>query len=150
MSVGDSVEINLYESTTNWIYWDKSDVSLGVDAFPRVDILIVAGTGVRLGNYEAPVESNIRFQFDVWTKEKANNQIFEIGGVNYTGEDLAEYLAYKIMEQFEDHINDLNPVIYDYEATDFPPRDMEFNEEMQCHHKVTGCQLKMINVGRIS
>lgn len=149
LTAGQSVVINLKESATNWIYWDKSVESLTKDSFPRIDVLISSGTGKRLGNYEAPVESLIGVQIDVWTKEKANNQIFTIDGKAYTGESLAEYLAYKIMHTFEDYIDDIHPALYDYEPTEVPPRTMPFNIEMQCFHKVVGCNLKGIELGRL-
>lgn len=150
LSAGDAVEINFYESSSNWIYWDKPDTDLGETSFPRISILIAAASGARLGNYEAPVETIINPQFDVWAKEKAENQIFTIDGRAYTGEDLAEYLAYQVMQTFEDYEDDLYPAMYDYAPTQIPPRSLPFDVQYQAHHKVVECELKAMKIGRIS
>ena len=77
---GEAVVVNYYESSSDWIYWDKPNKALVEIAFPRIAVKIVSGPGVRLGNYEAPVRSTISFQVDVWVKEKAEDQIFTISG----------------------------------------------------------------------
>lgn len=146
---GHTIIIIYKEGTTNWIYWDKPDETLSKTAFPRIDVIVVSGTGERLGNYEAPVESPIHFQIDVWTKEKQNDQIFTIDSVAYTGEALAEYLGYKILEAFEDHEEDLFPALYGYTPMGIP-RSMPFNESLQCHHKTVELILKGMEIGRIS
>lgn len=149
LSVGDSVDINFYEGTTNWIYWDKPVKTLGETSFPRISVLVVSSQGSRLGNYEAPMESIINFQIDVWTKEKAANQIFTIDGIKYTGEALAEYLAYKITEVLEDYESDMFPALYDYTLPQ-APKTLPFDEVYQAHHQIVEPEMKGISVGRIS
>ncbi len=150
LSVGEELIVNYKESSVNWIYWDKPVEKITELSFPRLDVQIVAGSGNRLGQYEAPVESTIQFQVDVWCKEKAVNQIFTISSRKYTGNDLAEYLAYQVMEALEDNENDLHPVLYDYIPTQVPPRDLPFNEQYQAHHKEVDFILKGIKLGRTS
>lgn len=150
MSGAEAVIVSYYEGSTNWIYWDKVDIKLSETSFPRIVVQLSGGTGSRLGQYDAPVQSVAQFQIDVWTKEKQANQIFTIGGRAYTGEDLAEYLAYQVMQTIEDNEDELFPVLYDYEPTGLPPRDLPFNEEYQAHHKEVDFVFKGINLGRIS
>ncbi len=148
MTGGEAVIINYKESSENWIYWDKPDEDISELKFPRLDVLTVAGSGSRLGEFNAPVESVIQFQVDVWCKEKSDNQKFTINSQTYTGNNLAEYLAYQVMEALEDNINDLHPVMYDYNPTQIPPRDLPFSEQFQAHHKELDFTLKGIKLGR--
>jgi hypothetical protein len=148
-TVSDAVIVNYKSGTTNWIYWDKPRTDLSSTSFPRMNIMVVSGTGLRLGNYDAPVESTIHFQIDIWTKEGKTDQSFTISGRNYTGEELAEYLAGKITEAFEDNEEDLFPALYNYHALQVP-RDLPFDETYQCFHKVVEVQLKALNMNRVS
>ncbi len=150
LTSGDTVEVDFYENSTNWIFWDKPDTSLGETSFPRIAVLIAGGTGNRLGHYTAPVESVILPQIDVWAKDKYSNQIFTIDGKAYAGENLAEYLAYEVMKAFEDYEDDLHPALYDYQPTQIPPRTLPFDETYQCHHKSVEFEIKGINLGRVS
>lgn len=149
LTVGAKVVITYGEGITNWIYPDKANKKLDALAFPRMNILVIGSPGIRLGNYEAPVEAVPRIQIDIWTKEKQDNQIFEIDGDNYTGENLAEYLAYKITEAFEDNENELFPALYGYDPVGMPP-DLPFDDELQCHHKIVEFLCRGLKLGRIS
>ena len=146
---GDTVVITYGEGTTNWIYPDKPNEKLSATAFPRMNILIIGNPGVRLGNYEAPVEAIPRIQIDIWAKEKQDDQIFTIGSSKYTGEDLTEYLSYKITEAFEDNEEELFPALYGYDPVGMPP-DLPFDEELQCHHKTVEFICRGIKIGRIN
>lgn len=148
LNEGDTVDIDFFEGTTNWIYWDKPVKTLGEESFPRIAVLVVSGNGNRLGNYEAPIESIIHFQIDIWTKEKAANQIFLIDGAKYTGEALAEYLAYKITEVLEDYESDMFPALYNYTLNQ-APRTLPFDEVYQAHHQVVEPEMTGLSVGRI-
>lgn len=150
MAGSESVIINYYESSSNWIYWDKPDEKLSDTSFPRISVMVVAGSGERLGEYGAPVESIIQFQVDVWAKEKATNQIFQIDSKYYTGNDLAEYLAYQVMQALEDHEDDFFPALYNYAPTQMPPRDLPFDEQYQCFHKEMDFILRGVTAGRVS
>jgi len=149
ITLNDPVVVAYGEGTTDWIYPDKSNKKLNSLAFPRINVLIIGDPGVRLGNYEAPVEAVPRIQIDVWTKEKQDNQIFTIDGSKYTGEDLAEYLSYKITEAFEDNEDELFPALYGYDPVGMPP-DLPFDDELQCHHKIVELVLRGVSIGRIS
>jgi len=149
LTVGQAVVITYGEGTTNWIYPDKANKKLTALAFPRINVLVVGTPGKRLGNYEAPIEAVPRIQIDIWTKEKQDNQIFTIDGDKYTGEDLAEYLAYKITEAFEDNEEELFPALYGYDPVGMPP-DLPFDDELQCHHKIVEFICRGTKLGRIS
>jgi len=149
LTVSDAVIVNYKIGTSNWIYPDKPNTKLSATSFPRINILTVSGVGSRLGQYEASIESAIHFQVDIWTKEKASNQIFTIDGKKYTGETLADYLAFQVAEAFEDHEKDLHPALYSYTPIQIV-RDLPFNDELQCHHKVVEFIMKGIKIGRIS
>ena len=149
LTVGQAVVITYGEATTNWIFPDKPNTKLNALSFPRINIFVVGSPGARMGNYEAPVEAVPRIQIDIWAKEKQDNQIFEIDGDNYTGEDLAEYIAYKITEAFEDNESELFPALYGYDPVGMPP-DLPFDDELQCHHKIVEFICRGLDIGRIS
>lgn len=138
----NNVDITYKYGTTNWIYPDKAKQTLSRTAFPRINVLIVSGTGERLGQYNSDVESVMRFQIDVWTKE---NQVFTISSVKYEGDKLAEYLAHQIMAAFRSYEDDLHPSLYNYTPVGIP-RDLGFNQEMECFHTIVEAELKGINV----
>ncbi len=139
----DNVDIAYKYGTSNWIYPDKASESLSSTSFPRLNILIVGGVGNRVGQFDSNVQSAIHFQIDVWTKEK---QLQTINSIKYSGDKLAEYFAYEVTKAFKQHVEELHPALYDYTLLG-TPRDMPFNQEMQCFHKVTECELKGIDVG---
>ena len=146
---GDTIDITYKYGSTNWIFPGKAQKKLSGSSFPRINILIPASVGRRLGNYEAPVNAAIQFQIDVWCKEKQDGQIFTIDSRAYTGDELGEYLAYKITEAFEDNEEDLFPALQNYTPNGMP-RDLPFDEEMQCHHKAVECMMTGLELGRIS
>ena len=149
LTAGQEVKIELFENNKDWIYWDNLIGDLRPEQYPRVTITIVGGTGTRLGIYKAPVESRINVQFDVYCKQKMKGQLFEIDGKVYTGEELAERISYEIQNAFEDYEDDLHPIMYDYEPNQFPPRNIPFDEELQCHRKIVECELSGIRMGRL-
>lgn len=138
----DNVDITYKYGSTNWIYPDKAKETLAKTAFPRINVLIVGGTGERLGQYNSDVESVMHFQIDIWTKE---NQVFTISSVKYEGDKLAEYLAHQIMKSFRAYEGDLHPELYNYTPVGIP-RDLGFNQEMECFHSIVEVELKGINV----
>ena len=138
----NNVDITYKRGTSNWIYPDKAKETLGRTAFPRINVLIVGGTGARLGQYNSNVESVIHFQIDIWTKE---NQKQTISSVVYEGDKLAEYFAYEITKAFRANVSDLFPAFYNYTLLG-TPRDLGFNQEMECFHKIVEVELKGIDV----
>ena len=138
----DNVDIVYKRGTSNWIYPDKAKETLSKTAFPRMNVLVVGGTGGRVGQYNSDIESAIHFQIDIWTKE---NQPQTIDSVKYEGDKLAEYLAHQVMAAFRSYENDLHPELYNYTPIGIP-RDMGFNKEMECFHKIVEAELKGINV----
>jgi len=145
----ESVIINYGETSSNWIFTDKPKEKLTALKYPRMNILIVGNPGTRLGNYETPVQGTIRFQVDIWTKESADNQIFTIEDLKYTGDNLAEYLSYLVTSAFENNESELFPALYDYDPVGMPP-DLPFDDELQSYHYVVEFILKGVNLGRIS
>jgi len=138
----DNVSITYKQGTTNWIYPDKAKKTLSRTAFPRINLLVVGGSGERLGQYNSDVESVMHFQIDIWTKE---NQTFTIDSIKYEGDKLAEYLAHQIMKSFRAYENELHPELYNYTPIGIP-RDLGFNQEMECFHSIMEAELKGINV----
>jgi len=145
----ETVVIIFGETASDWIFPDKPNQKLDASAFPRMNLLIVGAPGTRLGNYESPVQTIARYQVDIWTKEKQNNQIFLIGKHKYTGEDLAEYLSYQVTKAFETGEGGLFPALYGYDPVGMPP-DLPFDDELQCHHKTVEFLLSGLNQGRTS
>lgn len=139
----NNVDITYKYGTTSWIFPDKPKNSLSATSFPRMNILSVGGTGERLGRYDSDVESSSNFQIDLWTKE---DQIFTVDSIKYSGDRLGTYLAYEVTKAFKTYMDDLHPAFYNLTLTS-TPRDMGFDPELQCYHKVVECELKGINVG---
>lgn len=138
-----NVSITYKQGTTNWIYPDKAKETLSSTSFPRINILIVGGTGQRVGQYNSNMESVLHFQIDVWAKE---NYVATISSVKYEGDKLGEYIAYQIAKAFENNEEDLNPQMYNYTLLG-TPRDMGFNQQYECFHKVVEVELKGIDMG---
>jgi len=138
----NNVDITYKRGTSNWIYPDKAKETLSKTAFPRMNILVVGGSGARLGQYNSNVESSIHFQIDIWAKE---NQKFTISSVVYEGDKLAEYIGYQITKAFRAYESDVYNALYNYTLLG-TPRDLGFNQEMECFHKVVEVELKGIDV----
>jgi len=138
----NNVDITYKQGTSNWIYPDKALETLSRTAFPRINILVVGGTGDRLGQYNSNVESAIHFQIDIWAKEK---QPQTISSVVYTNDKLTEYFAYEITRAFRAYVDDLHPALYNYTLLG-TPRDLGYNQEMQCFHTIVEVELKGIDV----
>ena len=138
----NNVDITYKRGTSNWIYPDKAKETLSRTSFPRMNVLVVGGSGERLGQYNSNVVSTIHFQIDIWTKE---NQKFTISSVVYEGDKLAEYLAYEITKAFRANEDDLHPELFNYTLLG-TPRDLGYNQEMQCFHKIVEVELKGIDV----
>ena len=139
----NNVDITYKRGTTNWIYPDKAKETLSKTSFPRMNVLVVGGTGERLGQYNSNVESAIHFQIDIWAKE---NQEQTIDSVVYEGDKLAEYFAYEVTKAFRANEDDLHPELYNFILLG-TPRDLGYNQEMQCFHKIVEVELKGIDVG---
>ena len=138
----NNVDITYKRGTSNWIYPDKAKETLSRTSFPRINILVVGGTGERVGQYNSNVQSAIHFQIDIWTKE---DQPQTIDSVVYANDKLSEYIAYQITKAFRAHINELHPALYNYVLLS-TPRDLAFNQQMQCFHTVVEFELKGIDV----
>jgi hypothetical protein len=139
----NNVSVEYKYGTTNWIYPDKPKNSLSSTSFPRINVTEVSGTGERLGQYNSDIETAQSFQIDVWTKE---DQLFTISSRKYDADSLADYIAYQITKAFEENIDELHPAFYNYSLLS-TPRDMPFEEDIQCFRKMLEVQLKGINVG---
>jgi len=139
----NNVEVKYKYGTTNWIFPDKAKVSLSASSFPRINVLVVGGSGERLGQYNSDIESVTHFQIDLWTKE---NQIQTIDSIKYSGDKLSEYLAHQVMKSFRSNEDDLFPALYNYTPVGVP-RDFGFDNEIECFHTVVEVELKGINVG---
>ena len=138
----NNVDITYKQGTSNWIHADKVRESLSRTAFPRMNVLVVGGTGERLGQYNSNIQSVIHFQVDVWAKE---NQKQTISSVVYANDKLSEYFAYEVTKAFRAYVDDLHPALYNYTLLG-TPRDLGYNQEMQCFHTVVEFELKGIDV----
>jgi hypothetical protein len=137
-----NVSITYKHGTTDWIYWDKAKKVLGREQFPRINVLIVNEPGARVGQYNSDMESVIHFQVDIWVKE---GQIWTIGGRTYEGDRHGEYIGYKILEAMHDSEGDLYPALYNYTLLT-GPRDIGFDREMECFHKIVEFEMKGLNI----
>ena len=149
LSGGEAVDVTYKYGSTNWIYDDKPNKKLSETSFPRINVMQIAGPGVRLGNVDAPIMSNLTFQIDIWAKERQTGQIFTIDSKLYTGQTLTDYLAHKIHKAFEDNEDDLYPALHDYIPSQSPPPDLPFNTEYQCFHVAVEFTMNGITVGTV-
>lgn len=147
LTVADSVVI-VYKYGTNWIHTGKVLEKLNANQYPRIGLQVLSSPGIRLGNYQAPIETTILFSVDLWAKEKGDGQQFTISGLTYYGEELLNYLAMQINTAFISYESDLHPAMYNYSPNQ-TVRDLPFDEIFQAHHKVCEISLKSINIGQI-
>jgi hypothetical protein len=140
----DNVDITYKYGTSNWIYPDKVLTTLGSTSFPRVNLLVVDGTGDRLGSVRSDVQSTVIYQVDVWAKE---DNIFTIDSIKYAGDKLAEQIGLKLIKAFRESAEDLHPPMFNYKPGYL--RDLPFDTELQAHHKVFELEMNSINIGEI-
>ena len=146
LTTNDAVVVTYKEGSSNWIYPDNPDDKLTEASFPRISITDLPGSGVRLGQTTAPVESSPVFQIDVWTRE---GYIKTIGNNEYANEYMGRYLAFQVTKAFEDNITALSPVLYNYTAIS-TPIDAPFSETYQAYHTIVEVNFKGLRLGRIS
>jgi len=58
----NNVNITYKYGSTNWIYPDKAKKTLSKTSFPRMNVLMIGGSGERLGQYNSDVESTQHYQ----------------------------------------------------------------------------------------
>jgi len=138
----NNVDITYKQGTSNWIYPDKALRTLSKTSFPRINVLVVGGSGERLGQYNSNVESSVHFQLDIWTKE---DQTFTIDGIVYANDKLAEYLSYEITKSLRSNVSDMFPALYNYTLLG-TPKDMAFDQEMECFHTVIDIEMKGVDI----
>lgn len=145
LTLDDAVVITYKQGTSNWIYADKPDDKLSEDSWPRIEIYTLSGGSKRLGNYQADIQSQPTVNISVWAKDR---QVFTINGNKYSNNYLSRYIAYRIMDAFEDNEGDMDPVLYDFEIVG-TPRAAPYSPEYQCYHTVMEVNYKGIKMGRI-
>lgn len=141
----EEVKITYKYGLTNWIYSDRPNDKLSSTSFPRISLFTVSSNGLRLGQYEAPVESNVILQIDLWIKE---NQVFTIDNRKYSNEYLSRYLGNQVVKAFELYEENLHPILYNYIPVS-NPRNAPYSEEFQAFHTITEISLKLLRIGRI-
>jgi len=145
MTGGETVIITYKYGTTSWVFADKPDIKLTKDSFPRIAVFMVSGSGKRLGQYNAPVESSAMFQIDIWTRK---DQIWTIDSRNYSNDYHGRYIGNRITKAFEDNESDLHPVLYGYIPASIPRAAPESVEYLS-YHTVLEVNFKGIDLGRI-
>jgi len=144
-SLADSIVITFKYGSSNWIYADRPDIGLVKLGYPRIEIFSPSGSGVRLGQYDAPVEGSPILQIDVWCKR---DQVFTIGLKKYANNYLGRYLGYQVTKSFEENIEDLHPALYNYNPVSIP-RAGPYDEESQVFHTILEINLRGLKLGRI-
>jgi len=133
-TVSDAIVVNYYSSSSTngeWIYPDKPIAPMSKTNFPRISIMIIDKTGERAGPYDASIIHQVHFQIDVWTKKDYSKTY---SSKNYEEQDLADYLAHQVENQFIDYVDDLYPKLYDYSEVAFGQAN--FDEQAQSYrHK---------------
>lgn len=141
----DAVVINYKYGTSNWIYSDMPNERLSSTSFPRIQIFTVASPGNRLGQYNAPIESNYRFQIDIWSKD---DYITTISDRKYSNEYLVRYIGNRITKALEDSELDLFPLLYNYIPLS-GPRTAPYSERYQAYHSIVEVGFKGLRSGRL-
>ena len=142
-----NISVTYYYGAKNWIYPDRPLTSLSLVSFPRISVLVVSGVGERLGQYNSDIESSIRFQIDIFTKEGGANE-FELDGRNMEGEELGIYLGHQVIKAFRSYEDDLHPILYNYTLLSIP-RSLGWNAEYQAFHIIVEVELNTINQGEV-
>lgn len=145
LSLNDAVVINFKEGTSNWIYSDRPSQQLVTTNFPRISVFMISNPGSRVGNYQAPIESNPILQIDIWCKDKYT---YTVGGRTYSGKYLARYLGNQITKAFEENESDLFPTLYNYRMIS-GPRAAPYSIEFQAEHSIVEISFKGLKTGRI-
>lgn len=140
----DTVSIT-YLQGTEWIYPEKPAVKLTETDFPRVDLIMNGGASNRLGQYNAPMEDTYAIQVDLWVKD---DFIYTINGMNYEGNMLADYLGSQIKNALSRNSEGLYPYAYTLEMPT-GLRDLPYDEEYQCHHKILILEINSINENEV-
>lgn len=136
-----------YKQGTGWIYPDKPNYKLSETSFPRINVLKAAGTGSRLGQYNAPMEETIGLQVDIWVK--AGFIFTDSNGIKWANDKLSEYLTIKAKKALSDNENKLFSYGYSLRIPT-GDRDMPFDEEYQAYHKLFILEFNSINEGEIT
>jgi hypothetical protein len=145
ITLDQEVIINFKYGSTNWIYSDRPDDSLGADSFPRISLFTVGGSGNKIGGYKADIDSRPTIQIDIWTR---NGVPFTISGRKYANEYLGRYLGNKVLNTFDDFEEQLFGIFFDFDVVGFP-RGVPYSEEYQSHHTMVEIRVKGLNLGRI-
>lgn len=141
--------VNFKYGPSSWIYPDKPMVNLSVASFPRIHVSTIAAVGSRLGQYNAPVETVLRVEVGVHVKETKNSNLFTINSIKYSGQQLAEYLAHKVTEAFENNEDDLHPMLYGYNPVKMPT-DIDFDVDRQEHLNTVEFEIRVMDSGRFT
>lgn len=142
---GTEVVIVTYKyGSTNWVYSDRPDPKLSTLNFPRISIFTVGGSGKRLGQRTAPVESSPIMQIDIWSKD---GYVATISGRKYSNNYLTRYLGNRITRAFENNEADLDPVLYNYIPVGVP-RAAPYSIEFQSFHTIVEVNFKGLKLGR--
>lgn len=145
----ETVVVTYGEGEHSWIYKDFPRITLSDSSFPRIAVQIIGGTGTRLGQYTADMETEIRFQIDAFAvnpKSSTGTHIYTINDKNYGGADLAKILLYKVFDALKDYEDDLHPLMYQFEIIS-TPHAVGWEERSQTFRYMAEISLKMLNVG---
>lgn len=140
----NNVDITYKYGTSDWIFPDKPFKKLAPTSFPRINVLVVDGTGERMGQFNSDVQSTILYQIDIWATE---SYIVTIDSTKYKGDKLAQYIGLKVMKAFRSSVDELHPPLYNYKPGFL--RDQAFDNDLQIFHKLFECEFNSINVGEI-
>lgn len=140
----ETVVVTYKYGTSNWVYSDRPDEEISATSFPRISLFLLSSNGNRLGQYTAPVETSVVLQVDVWVKD---GYIATIGSKKYSNNYLSRYLGNQITKSFEQNIDDLHPLLYNYIPVS--ARAAPYSEEYQAYHTIVEVNLKGLKIGRI-
>ena len=146
LTLSDAVIFTFKYGSSNWIYSDRPNNKLSTPSFPRISIFCVSGSGIRLGNSDAPILGNPMFQIDCWARE---NDVVTIGSKKYSNNYLSRYLGYQIIKAFEDNESDLFPALWGFIPVGLP-RAGPYSNTYQAYHTIVEAALSTINPGRVT
>lgn len=141
----NNVSITYSEGTSSWIYPDLARTELQASSYPRINVMLVSGTGVRAGSETSSpsdIISTEHYQIDIWVKERYYTTI---SSKTYAGDKLAMYFARQINLAFKDYIDDLYPKLKHYDLLNI--RDAVWETDRQVFHVLVECELQSENIG---
>ena len=138
----DNIVVTYKVGTATWIYSNLARNTLSATNYPRINVLQVHDRAEQMGNYTTELNHRMRYQVDIWVKDKYS---YDDGTIIHVGDELALYLGRKIAKLFSDNMNSLYPNLWDFSLIQIS--DAKWEIDKQCFHVIVEFYLNGIDIG---